>query len=216
MVKEKLSGIRKRVAGVGKRLAYRKMKKTSFLLIADLCNVVIDKFSELYGSRSAGIKKFAEICKEESIQIIADIIETPILFGISFKSFLSKNLKDFPFVIEMIFHIVLGSKWSYFLAKPEYITAELSAKKVPQYILKLLHCPFCYNITKEKVDVSELEPGVTHGTWFAKLLEGIMQGVVDYLGLQYDVNCEETQCMMSGYKNGEVIYSLFPRKGAID
>ncbi|NVM52919.1 MAG: hypothetical protein HWN66_04390 [Candidatus Helarchaeota archaeon] len=212
MVKEKLSGIRKRVAGIGKRLAYRKMKKTSFLLIADLCNVVIDKFSDLYGSRSAAIKKFAEICKEESIRVTADIIETPVLFGISLRSFLSRNLTDFRFIIELIYHIVLGSKWPYFLAKPEYIPAELTADRVNKYLLKILHCPFCYNITKAKEDIDELEPGVTHGTWFAKLLQGIMQGIVDYLGMQYDVNCEETQCLMSGYEYGEMIYTLYPRK----
>ncbi len=211
MVKEKLSGFKKRIAGIGKRLAHRKLKKTSFLLIADLCNVVIDTFSEIHGSRSAGIKKYAEIIRRESIEVTADIVETPILFGISMRSFLSKDLKDFVFFIEFIFHTVLGGKWSYFISKPEYIPAELSSKKVPQYRLKIIHCPFCYNITKEKEDISELEPGIKHGTWFAKLLEGIMQGIVDYLGMEYEVTCEETQCMMEGNDYGELIYTLSPR-----
>ena len=211
MVREKLSGIRKGIAGIGKRLAYRKLKKTSFLIIADLCNVVIDMFSETYGSRSAGIKKFAEIIREESIRVTADLVETPILFGVSMRSFLSRDLRDFSFVIEFIYYCVLGGKHSYFLAKPEYIPAELSSKKVPQYILRINHCPFCYNITKEHEDVTKLEPGIKHGTWFAKLLEGIMQGILDYLGMDYDVNCEETMCMLEGNNYGEFIYTLNPR-----
>ena len=198
------------MAGIGKRLAYRMMKKTSFLLITDLCNVVIDKYSEIYGSRSAGIRKYAAIIREEAIGVTADIVETPILFGISMRSFLSKNLKDLSFIIELVFYTVLGEKWSYFMAKPEYIPAELSWKKLPQYILKIVHCPFCYSITKENEDASQLESGVTHGTWFAKLLEGIMQGIVDYMGLGYRVDCEETQCFMTGHDHGELIYTLHP------
>jgi len=210
MASEKLSGFRKGMAGLGKRLAYRTMKKTSFLLIADLCNVVIDTFSEIYGSRSLGIKKYAEIIRQESIGVTADIIETPILFGISMRSFLSKNLKDFVFIIELIFYTVLGEKWSYFVTKPEYLPAELSWRKQPQFIIKIIHCPFCYNIIKEKEDASKLESGITHGTWFAKLLEGIMQGLLDYIGLEYRVNCEETQCFLKGYDYGEIIYTLYP------
>lgn len=209
---EKLSTFRKAVGGLGKRLAFRVMKKTSFLLITDLCNVVIDKYTELYGSRSVGIKKFAEILRKEAIDVTSDIVETPILFGISMRSFLSKDLRDISFIIEMVFYTVLGEKWSYFMGKPEYIPAELTWNKNPQWILRVLHCPFCYNITKMREDASKLEPGVTHGTWFAKLLEGIMQGMIDYTGLDYRVECVETQCFLNGHKNGEMVYTLYPKE----
>ena len=212
MASEKLSGFKKGMAGLGKRLAFRMMKKTSFLLIADLCNVVIDKFSDIYGSRSAGIKRYADIIREESIGVTSDIVETPILFGISLKSFLSTNLKDLTFIIELVFYTVLGERWSYFVTKPEYIPAQLSGKKLPQYILRIVHCPFCLNITKEKEDESTLESGVTHGTWFAKLIEGIMQGLMDYIGLEYRVNGEETQRFMNGYDYGELVYTLYPKE----
>jgi predicted hydrocarbon binding protein len=210
MAREKLSGFRRGMAGFGKRLAYRTMKKSSFLFIIDLSNVVVDTFSDIYGSRSAGIKKYAEIIRAEAISVIADIIETPLLFGISMRSFLSKNLKDFAFIIELVFYTVLGEKWAYFVTKPEYLPAELSAEKVPKFIIKILHCPLCYNTTKEKEDASKLESGITHGTWFAKLLEGILQGLIDYVGLKYKVNCEETQCFLNGYDYGELTYTLYP------
>jgi hypothetical protein len=200
------------MAGLGKRLAFRLLKKTSFLLITDLCNVVIDKYSEIYGSRSAGIKKYAQIIREESMGVTADIVETPILFGISMRSFLSKNLRDFTFIIELVFYTVLGEKCAYFVSKPEYLPAELSGKKLPQYIIKIVHCPFCYNITKEKEDASTLEPGVTHGTWFAKLMEGMIQGIMDYTGLEYRVDGEETQCFMNGHDYGELTYTLYPKE----
>ena len=212
MASEKLSGFKKGMAGLGKRLAYRMMKKTSFLLITDLCNVVIDKYSDIYGSRSAGIKKYADIIRKEAIGVTSDIVETPILFGISMRSFLSKNLKDFTFIIELVFYTVLGDQWSYFITKPEYIPAELGGKKLPQYILRIIHCPFCFNITKEKEDASKLESGVTHGTWFAKLIEGIMQGLMDYIGLEYRVNGEETHCFMNGDNYGELVFTLYSTK----
>ncbi|MDD1776869.1 MAG: hypothetical protein LUQ65_01790, partial [Candidatus Helarchaeota archaeon] len=142
--------------------------------------------------------------------VTADLVETPILFGISMRSFLSKDLKDIPFIIEFVFYTVLGEKWAYFVSKPEYLPAELSRKKLPQYVIKILHCPFCYSVTKEKEDSSTLEPGVTHGTWFAKLIEGIMQGMFDYTGIKYRVDGEETQCFMNGYDYGELTYTLYP------
>ena len=70
MVKEKLGFFRKSIAGVGKRIAYRKMKKTSFLVLADLCNVCIDTFAEIGGTHSTGIRKFGEVGRTSFLVLV--------------------------------------------------------------------------------------------------------------------------------------------------
>ena len=210
MVAEKISWFKKVLAGLGKRLYFRREPKMNIMLLAVIVRSVINEFKEFYGDWEAAFSRLDAAVAEESKNIIAEMIDQPILFGVGLRTMLSRSLEDIPFLVKMTFWVMAGKNSKKIFGEPLLIPAEESPEKVPKIIIPIKKCMMCAGLTT--VDPTEFKDDRNYFDYVAAVLAGTMGHIEEYVGNEYKVVGKETKCFLRGDDQGELTVWFYPKE----
>ncbi|MFX0140097.1 MAG: hypothetical protein ACFFDN_41025 [Candidatus Hodarchaeota archaeon] len=204
---EKLTWFRKVMAGLGKRIYYWKNRKINLYSF----NSMIRNNLKIYGKINnddyeTGLIDWSAQLEELAKNVIIEMINKPIIFGLSMESVLSKRIEDLPFLVGLIFWALLGKDHKDIWPIPYLVMEENGVVKA---VVRQNSCIACTEENKlTQKDFGEL--GMCNV--IAVVMKGILQALQDYVGNDYDITKEITKCFMRGDDYGEFIYTLTPRK----
>lgn len=202
---EKLGWFRKKIAGLGKRIYFRKSKKINLFSVNCMTRHLLKTYAEINnGNYELGLRDFCAQIEEESKNIIAEMIETPILFGISMKSVMSKSPEDLAFISALTLWAVLGKEYQELWSEPKLVIEENGVLKLT---MREQICLFC---TEER-ELTQNDLGDANlGDILASIFKGIIQALEEYVGNEYEITARETKCLLRGDTYGEITLWLKP------
>jgi hypothetical protein len=203
---EKLTWFRRRIAGIGKRIYHWKQKKVNLFSFNSMSRNVIRIYGEINnGDYKQGLLDWSAQLEDVAKNVIIEMINEPILFGLSMDSVSPKDIKDLPFLIGLIFWALLGKDYKDIWPIPYYIKHE---NGVINFVVRQNSCLHCVaeDVLTQK-DIGDLH--LCNLT--ASVMKGIFQALQDYLGTEYHITKEITQCFMKGDEYGEIIFIYTPK-----
>ena len=209
MVSKKLGFIKKTIGKYGKRLFWWKTEKINLFLIVSIVQAVIEVYQEIKeGSLPEALESLAKGAEAGAGDIVTDLIENPIMFGIGMKFLLSKDIRDVALQIGWTLWALAGNDSGRLLGKPVFIPAEEAEEGVPKIIVSILKCPMC--ATQGGIKPEDLG-GYDYFHVITALAGSAVQHVEDYVGNEYTVICKETKCFLRGDDKGEITAFFYPK-----
>lgn len=203
---EKLGWFRKKVAGLGKRIYFWKLRKINLYSVNSMVRQLVRLYGDINnGNFAQGIRDFAAQIEDGSKDLISEMVDEPILLGMSMNSVLSKSVDDIAFTSALIFWSILGKDYKEMWSDPELVLEDDGSAVMKLRQKRCLFCAEESNITREML--GETMPGEI----LASMFKGILQVLQDYVGNEYDVTAKETKCFMRGDPYGEVTVWLKPK-----
>ncbi|MHA1299383.1 MAG: hypothetical protein ACTSO9_08115 [Candidatus Helarchaeota archaeon] len=207
MVVDKLSWFRKGLSGIGKRIFFWKTNKANLFLVNGTMRCVIRLYAKLNDNNfEKALDLITSQIEEESKNLISEMLNKPLLAGISMDGIISRDMDDLPFLASAVFWSIMGKDSKKIFADPKFIKEPDGSYKM---IIKQNMCILC---AEEKELKAEDLGSQNFGDIFALLFRGVIQAFVDYVGNEYDVTARETKCFMRGDPHGEITVTLTPRK----
>ncbi len=158
------------------------------------------------GDYQQAVHDFATQVEEESKNIISEMIDTPILLGVSMSSVMSKSIEDIIFISTLIFWAIFGKDYKEMWTEPELSMEDDGTVRLT---LQQKFCLFC----AEESKLTHEHFGIfTPGEVLAAIFKGILQALQDYVGNEYNVIARETKCFVRGDPHGEITILLKPRE----
>jgi hypothetical protein len=209
MVVEKLGFLSKFLGAIGKRLIYRQSQKVNLHTCAQIVQVTIDKFVEVYGDYNTGIEEFNQAVTQGVRDMVADMMHEKIMFGKGLGDIVSQSETDTPNAIGIGFWALMGKKSKKMIEKPIWYPAEETDDGIGKVVIGIKQCPFCNG--HENVQ-DKLDDDKNFGDFFAMMIGGIIQEIMEYVGNEYDIESKETKCFMNGDEKGELTLWFHPRE----
>ena len=209
MVSKKLGWIKKRIGDFGNKIFYWRSDKFNLLLMASIVQSVIEEYQEIYeGDLPKALEVLAQGAEAGSGEFVTDLIENPIMFGISLKFLLSKHLPDIASQIWWTLQTIAGSDAKKLFGRPKFIPAEESEEGVAKIVTPIKQCIMCAT----KTDISTDDLG-DHDYFHVLtiLAQAAVQHVEDYVGNSYKIECKETKCFLRGDDHGEITTYFYPK-----
>ena len=202
-----LSRFKKLVGNLGKRVYNWRETKESMIFFSFMYETILHEYADLFsGDYEEAMDTYIEMIEPMSMEVVTKLLTEVKVMGVAFKSFITKNLKDLPYIMEMSIHAMFGSWGSKIFGKPILISAMFSDQDVDTIILKIIQCPFC-NFT-----MLNPEQLGTHnyGKLLCLTIEQMLQAVEDFAGNEYKVIGREVKCCLNGDPTGEMRFWLYP------
>jgi hypothetical protein len=204
---EKLSGFKRLIGGLGKRIYNWKETKESMNFMSYMYETILWEYADLFnGNYEKAMDLLIELVKPMCEEVVSKLLGESVL-GVSFKSLLTKNPTDLTYIVETVLYAVFGSWSEKVFRKPIYLSAEKSDQKVDTIILELTQCPFCCNTI---IDPATLTPH-KYGKLLVLTIEQMLQATQDYVGTDRTVVAREVRCFLNGDSNGEIRLWLYPK-----
>ncbi|MHA1793958.1 MAG: hypothetical protein ACTSVI_15055 [Promethearchaeota archaeon] len=204
---EKLGWFKKKVASIGKHIYYWKLKKINLYAVNSMLRNLVHLYGELNdGDYAKGIRELAAQIEMESQNFISEMIDEPILLGVTMSSVMSKSVEDVVFFATLMFWSMLGKDYKEIWAEPTMKTEEDGTVVIVMQQKKCLFCAEESKLTREQLG------DFTTGEILASMFKGILQAVQNYVGNDYEVTARETKCFMRGDNMGEITVWFTPRK----
>ncbi|MHA1378960.1 MAG: hypothetical protein ACTSRG_11310 [Candidatus Helarchaeota archaeon] len=202
---EKLGWFRKKLAGLGKRIYFRKSHRINLFSVNSMVRNVVRIYADINnGDYEKAILDFCEQIEEESNNIIAEMIDTPIMLGTSLKTILAKDPDDLPFISTTLFWALLGKDYQDLWDELKVIKEE---KGVIKLVMREKSCLLCI----EERELTQKDFGNANlGDIISAIFKGIIQALQDYVGNKFDVTAKETKCFLRGDSYGEITVILTP------
>lgn len=204
----KLSGFRKMLGGLGKRIYHWRETKESMNFLSYMYETIIQEYADIFeGDYEKSVETLIEMVKPMTEELISKLLTEVKVLGVPFSSFITQNINDLPYLIETVLFAIFGSWAKTVYKKPILIPAAESKYHVDEIILNFNMCPFCCNtmISPEKVGQQR------YGNFTCLTFEQCIQQVEDYAGNDVEVVGRETQCFLQGDPVGEFRFWIYPR-----
>ncbi|MHA1379660.1 MAG: hypothetical protein ACTSRG_14910 [Candidatus Helarchaeota archaeon] len=157
------------------------------------------------GDFEKAVQLFCEQIEHESEELITEMINEPIILGVSLKSIVSKSIEDLAFFSALMFWAILGKDYKKMWTDPELIKDEDGTYRL---VMTQKSCVIC---AEERELKQEDFKGANFGDILSSIFKGIAQALQDYIGNDFDVTARETKCFMRGDAYGEITLWLKPR-----
>jgi len=206
--KEKLSRFKRMLGGIGKRVYNWRETKESMNFLSYMYESIIWEYADIFdGDYEKAMDTLIELIRPMTEEVTTKLLLEVKVMGVAFKSLLSPNLSDIPYIIQTSLYAVYGGWSKKMYKKPVVVPAEFSSENVPTVIVQFTSCPFCCNtvIPAEKFGKHR------YGRLHVLTIEQITQAVEDYVGNDYHVVGREVKCFHNGDDIGEIRLWLYPR-----
>ncbi len=208
LVVEKLGWIKKQLGNIGNKVFFWKSDKINLLLIASIVQSVIEEYQEMNdGNLPNALEKLAEGAEMGAAEIVTDLIENPIMFGISLSFLLSRNLEDIALQIWWTLKSVSGKDASKIFGMPKFFPAEKEEDGIAKIKVPIKQCMMCANQTN--LSAEDLG-GQDYFHVITVLAGSAIQHVQDYVGNKYKIKSKETKCFIRGDDEGEITLYFIP------
>ncbi|MHA1383381.1 MAG: hypothetical protein ACTSR3_06465 [Candidatus Helarchaeota archaeon] len=208
----KLSGFKKMVGNMGKRIFNMKEEKYPINILAVMMEAVISEYATIHeGDYIAALRDLDEFLGPGGEELVSSMLLDPIILGIAFKSFMTDDIEDLSWLIQTAMWSLFGKKGykKIFGKKGIFLlSAEESEEGVPTLVLQFQKCPFCCNVQISKEELQDQGYGKILEVLFGKMAEIIQESV----GSNYKVFCKETKCFLLGHDVGEFRIWLYPKE----
>ncbi|NHI94001.1 MAG: hypothetical protein EAX96_16045 [Candidatus Lokiarchaeota archaeon] len=209
MVSKKLGWIKRRLGDFGNKLFYRKSEKMNLFIVTSIVQSVIEEYRNIYeGDLPKALKELAKGSETGAGEIVSDLIENPIMFGISLKFLLSKHLPDVGLQIWWTLLSILGNDAKKIFGKPKFIPATEAEDGITKIVIALKQCMMCstkLNIAPEDLGDQDYFHVIT------SIAEAAVQHMQDYVENDYKIKCKETKCFLRGDDQGELTLFFYPK-----
>ncbi|MHA1379490.1 MAG: hypothetical protein ACTSRG_14045 [Candidatus Helarchaeota archaeon] len=209
----KLSGFKKMIGSLGKRIFNWKEEKYPINILAVMMEAVVSEYASIHdGDYVAALRNLNEFLGPGGEELVNSMLLDPIVMGMAFKSFMTDDLEDLPWLVQT-------SMWSLF-GKKGYkrifggdkgiylLSASKSEEGVPTIVMNFQKCPFCCNVQITKDELQNEGYGKILEVLFGKMVDVIQESV----GNDYKVICKETKCFLLGDDIGEYRIWLYPKE----
>ncbi|NHI94740.1 MAG: hypothetical protein EAX96_19775 [Candidatus Lokiarchaeota archaeon] len=202
---KKLGWFRKQLGAAGKRIFHWKIDKISLFSL----NVFIRCLMRMYasfndGDYEKGLNAFCKHVEEEARNLIFDIINEPILFGITMDSIISKEPEDIVYIATTLFWAMIGKDYKDLWEQLELVKEDNGAYKLT------MREKICIICSEETQLTQDMLGSRNFGDIFASLLVGILQALEEFVGNKYQITGKETKCMLKGDSHGEISIWMTP------
>ncbi len=206
MSEKKLSRFKRMLGGLGKRVYNWRESKESMNFLSYMYESIIWEYADIFnGDYEKAMDTLIELIRPMSAEIVSKLLLEVKVMGVPFKSLITPNLEDVPYIIETALYAVFGSWSKIVFDKPIYILAEESPEQVPTYVLNVNECPFCCNTTIPAKNFGAHR----YGKLLVLTVEQMNQAMMDYIGNEYQVVARETMCFHNGDPHGEIRVWLY-------
>jgi len=203
---EKLGWFRKQLGAMGKRIFHWRTEKISLFSLNVFIRCLMRTYASLNdGDFGKGLDAFCEHVREESKNLIFEMINEPVFLGMTMNSVISKDPEDLAYIATTLFWAMLGKDHQNLWEELELTNEENGAYKLT---LKEKVCIICAEEHEIKQDMLGSR---NFGDVFASLLMGILEALEEYVGGEFNVTGKETKCMLKGDSHGEISIWLTPR-----
>ncbi len=202
-----LSRFKKFLGGLGKRLYHMRETKESINFLSYMYETILEEYADIFGGDyERSMDHLIELVRPMSEEVIAKLLLEVKVAGVEFKSLITTNIDDWPYLTETVLYAVFGSWAQKVFKKPILIYDTESFEHVHTIILKLNECPFCCNtmIPPKKLGAHK------YGKLLCLTIEQMMQCIQDYAGLNFKVVGRETRCYHAGDSEGEMRIWFYP------
>ncbi|MBD3230376.1 MAG: hypothetical protein GF329_19510 [Candidatus Lokiarchaeota archaeon] len=210
MVVEKLGFFSKLLGAIGKRFIFKFSQKINLYTCALIVQETVEVFKDVYGSYEVGMEEFNNALLMGVRDMVADMMDENIMFGKGLGDIVSRDPLDTPNAIGIGFWALMGAKSKKMIEKPIFIPAEETEEGIAKVVIGIKQCPFCCGADKSIKD--KLKEGRHYGDFFALMIGGIIQEIMDYVGREYNIESKETKCFMDGDGKGELTLYFHPRE----
>lgn len=192
MPKEKLGVFGKLLAKIGKHYYWWKARKMNGLLMSlDFleCMRIIYEYHD--NNLPATLQTFKELGYNAGQQIVYEFLDAG-------KRIFSKQLEDFPVILESAWYIFMGDH----IAGATLLPA--TGTQPQRLVWRVEKCVFCAGLKGDEsivVNKETMEWDKTKLTWgsvVCGVMESALQSILDYVELPYRLTVEETGCIMKG------------------
>lgn len=203
---EKLGWFRKQLGSLGKRIFHWRIDKISLFSLNVFIRCLMRMYASLNeGDFGKGLEVFCKHVREESKNLIFEMINEPVLLGVTMNTIISKEPEDLLYIATTLFWSMLGKDY-----KNLWEEMELAKEENGIYRLTMKE-KICIICAEEHEIKQEMLGSRNFGDIFASLLIGIVEALEEYVGGEYDVTGRETKCMLKGDGHGEISIWLTPR-----
>ena len=203
-----LSRFRKMLGGLGKRVYHWRETKESMNFLSFMYETILEEYAEIYnGDYEKAMDTLIDLVAPMSAEVITKFLFEVKVLGVSFKTLITKDINDLPYLVETTLFAVFGNWSKKVFKKPVLIPASQSEQHVDTIIIELTQCPFCAYTTIEPEQLG----GHKYGKLLTLTIEQMVQAVEDYAGNDYQVVARETKCFLNGDLKGEIYLWLYPR-----
>ena len=180
------------------------------MILILIVRATIKEYMEIFdGSMEKALEQLGEDVKVESSEVVMELIDKPIAFGVKLNMFLSRDLSDQATLIHLTLKsLIRGDVVKKMFDKPIFIPAEQSENGIAKVVIGIKDCPLCCGLE------DKLRPLVGNSDYFTVITalgQAAVQNVIDYIGLNYRVEVKETKCKCRGDEKGELTVYYYPR-----
>jgi len=203
-----LGRFKKLLGGLGKRIYNWRESKESINFLSYMYESIIWEYADIFdGDYEKSMDYLIELVRPMSQEVVSKLLLEVKVLGVPFKSYITKNIEDIPYIVETALYAVFGSWSKKVFKKPILIPAAESEEKVDTIVLEMTQCPFCCNtiIPPEKFGLHK------YGKFIVLTIESMTQTMQDYAGNDFQVVGREIKCFHNGDPNGEIRLWLYPR-----
>ncbi|MHA1130630.1 MAG: hypothetical protein ACTSQI_06575 [Candidatus Helarchaeota archaeon] len=203
-----LGRFKKMLGGLGKRIYNWRETKESMNFLSYMYQSIVEEYADIFnGDYEKSMDTLIDLVRPMSAEVVSKLLLEVKVMGVPFKSYITKNLEDLPYIIETALYAVYGSWSKKMFEKPVYIPASKSEYGVDTIVLKYNQCPYCCNtmIPAEKFGKHH------YGKLQVLTIEQMTQVMQDFAGNDFEVIGRETKCFHRGDDYGEIQLWLYPR-----
>ncbi|MHA1278499.1 MAG: hypothetical protein ACTSQI_13595 [Candidatus Helarchaeota archaeon] len=203
-------GFWKILGNIGKRIYYNRETKVSLYLYGAMHHTMIEALAEAHQDNyEEAIDTLIELVKPMSEEVVSSMLFETSVMGMSLQNLIKKfrDLKDFPFFIDMTLFSVFGKWAKKIFSQVKYIPSAQAEQGVDTFVLIMKSCPFCYPtmVPPEKLGKHRF------GKVLTLTIEQMTQLALDFLDHEYQVIAREVRCFHRGDTHGEIRIWLYPR-----
>ena len=207
---KKLRWYHKLMGAIGKRLYYHMAQKINLMAATLIVRYTMEEYKDITGSYEKGIKEFEKVCEIGTWEIVSELMEQKIAFGVGLYDILSEHLPDSAWAIPLGFYSLAGSDFmKHVYEGEEYIPAEASPDGNPRIIVRFKKCMMCAGISDEKRE--ELK-NVCYGGYFGVLLASASGVMSEEINWGYTIEGSETKCYLKGDDHPEFLLKFIPKE----
>ncbi|MHA1268155.1 MAG: hypothetical protein ACTSPY_00085 [Candidatus Helarchaeota archaeon] len=208
MVVKKLGFFTKMLGKLGKRLIFNMSQKINLYTCAIIVQETMRVFKDIYGDWEIGLEEFNEALTTGVREMVADMMDEKILFGKGLADIVSMTPSDSISAVEIGFWALMGSESRKLIGKPVWYSADQTEDNIPKLVVEIKTCPFCCGMENIEGELKNIH----FGDFFAAMIGGILQEMMDYVGNEFNIVNKETKCFMRGDDKGELTFYFYPRE----
>ncbi|NHI93805.1 MAG: hypothetical protein EAX96_15060 [Candidatus Lokiarchaeota archaeon] len=196
------------IGKIGRKLYYAGSAKLNLMAVTLIVRNTMDEYKDILGSYEKGIKAFEDACKLGTMDVISDMMQQKIFFGVGLYNITSRYVPDSAWAIELGLGALAGNDFiKNVFSSANFLPAEVIAEEHPKIVVKFKKCMMCAGVPNSKKN--ELG-NACYGGYFGVLLAAALQMMGEEVGWNYNFEGTEVKCFLDGDDHGEFHLQLTP------